>query len=89
MTQEELDKIFEEEMKPIYARKERLSTKLNAMTLEECIAYWDVEGENLFVKRILKNTPSGLTINSPNNSLKPLVLFVSSVRFVVSLTMGK
>ena len=47
MTQEELDRNFEEEMKLIYARKERLSAKLNAMTPEERVAYWDREGEKL------------------------------------------
>jgi aspartate/methionine/tyrosine aminotransferase len=47
MTQEELDRNFEEEMKPIYAAKERLSAKLNAMTDEEQLAYYDKRGEEL------------------------------------------
>ncbi|GHU47119.1 hypothetical protein FACS1894200_01990 [Spirochaetia bacterium] len=47
MTQEELDRNFEEEMKPIYAAKKRLSAKLNAMTDEEQLAYYEKRGKEL------------------------------------------
>ena len=47
MTQEELDRNFEEEMKPIYAAKERLSAKINAMTFDERIAYYEKRDREL------------------------------------------
>ena len=47
MTQEEMDKNFEEEMERIYAIKAELSAESNAMTFEERIAYYDKQGEEL------------------------------------------
>ncbi|GHU47370.1 hypothetical protein FACS1894200_02610 [Spirochaetia bacterium] len=65
MTQEELDRNFEEEMKPIYAAKARLSAKLNAMTDEEQLAYYEKRGKELIQEAHLEKYSQRFNYKQP------------------------